>query len=119
MKKTIVRPDGTTETFEGTAEELAEFETKVDEGEKRQKKGRRVLTEERVAEMIKAAAGGDVQQFHYHLCSCPHHVQPLFPVWPDWPTYGRPNITFGDVVVTSTTGYLTTDMDFEKAVVSS
>lgn len=38
MKRTFKRPDGTEEVLEGTAEELAEYERKLNESEKKQPK---------------------------------------------------------------------------------
>jgi hypothetical protein len=54
MKKTITRPDGTTEVVEGTAEEIAEYEKKIKVGDIREtpKKGPGLLTEESLARLL-------------------------------------------------------------------
>ena len=53
MKKTITKPDGTTETIEGSPEELAEFEKKLKSGElKEQRSKKRVLTDQRIVELL-------------------------------------------------------------------
>lgn len=58
MKKKITRPDGTVVEYEGTAEELAELEREMTEEVRRDEgksKGKRILNEERVMEMIERA----------------------------------------------------------------
>lgn len=57
MKKKITKPDGTIVEIEGEAEELAEYERKQDPSRKNEGQGggRRILNEERVAEMIEEA----------------------------------------------------------------
>lgn len=87
MKKIIVNPDGSTETIEGTAEELAEYVKKIQaedfrEAHKRPK--RKILNEEDVQKMIDADRQKHATKVEiHHLCVGCSVCQPhrFYPIW--------------------------------------
>lgn len=128
MKKRITQADGTVVEYEGTPEEIAEIERgtlpppRKDEGKK---KGRRILNEERVAEMIQEALGKHNRETphvpffppividrHSHCVGCPHcqpwkFVRPYYePIWIGDQIGGTSKITW----TTGTTSDFRVDM---------
>lgn len=85
MKKTITLSDGSTETMEGTAEEIAAYEKAKREqaNESAKPKKRVLLKEEELRAMIaEELAKRPVYQFHSHCIGCsicrPYTAQPIW-----------------------------------------
>lgn len=86
MKKQITHPDGKVEVVEGTAEELAEYERKLQEQGSPKKGGKKrvLLNEDELRAMI-AEELKKVPQNHYHFtsCGCQCHQPAILPspIW--------------------------------------
>jgi len=92
MKKTITKKDGTVEVFEGTPEELAEWERRLNETPvaSRSEKEKRVLNEQEIRKLLEQAPkSGDsnVQWTFTHACdaSCFYLGRPWFGITPPPP----------------------------------
>lgn len=115
MKKTLKRPDGTEETYEGTPEEIVEMERRIAEGgpvpKKDPKKGRKTLTDQvrRLEEDMRGLRRRIeempiVPQITFPICPRPHADEPqpwVHPwtsphiTWEAVPTIPSPEIICG------------------------
>ena len=88
MKKKITRPDGTVEDIEGTPKEIAEYERGLTGSRKveSKKKGKRILNEERVSEIVEEALGKHRNENHIYVR--PYDSRPWYPyrTRPYWET---------------------------------
>lgn len=81
MKKKITRPDGTIVEYEGTAEELAELEEHPEPSQTNENsnKGKRLLNEEKIVNLIQKALDEHKKQECHHYQRINDHYFP--PVW--------------------------------------
>lgn len=110
MKKTITHPDGTTETIEGSSEEIAEYEKKLQRGQKSEsrKGNRRILNEERLATddygTCPCKGCRDVREWWRTVPQVIPWIQPLpyvQPIYPVYPSFPSDRIVWTDGTGTS------------------
>lgn len=115
MKKTFTKPDGTTETIEGTPEELAAYEKKLREEDikEERKNKKRLLTEEQLAQVRKMIDEALLARPPNTIIINPIQTAPALPSYPiDPPNFNpwiyplSPFITYGDSLNVKDDGHL-------------